>query len=200
MAAPFAIRPAAIKDVDPAVAAIITAFASDPLMGYFFPDDKDNATRREFFSLLLRARIALDMPAYVLEQESKVLGLAMGYGSSRPIWPAPLAAAWDQLEGSTPGLAARFAAYDGISEQYQPKQDHAYLGVIGVHPSLQRQGAGAAMLESFCSASRADPKSSGVYLETSNPSSLRFYLSHGFELTGEGHLDTVPLWCLFRRI
>ncbi len=93
-----------------------------------------------FFSILLRARIALDMPAYVLQQGDDLLGAVMGYDTSRPTWPALLAEEMQRFEVETPGFAARLDAYAKLADAHQPNEDHYYLGVIGVRPSLQGQG------------------------------------------------------------
>jgi ribosomal protein S18 acetylase RimI-like enzyme len=149
--------------------------------------------------MLLRARIALEMPAHVLQHGDDVLGAVMGYDISRPAWPAPLAEEWRQFSAEVPGFANRLAAYEKICDVFEPHEDHYYLGVIGVHPSLQRKGAGTAMLDTFCARSREDPRSHGVYLETANRSSLETYYRNGFELQGEGSLDASPLWCVYKR-
>lgn len=81
---------------------------------------------------------------------------------------------------------------------HQPAEDHYYLGVIGLHPSLQGKGWGKAMLDAFCALSDVDPKSRGVYLDTANPRSLQFYYNNGFELRGEGRLGAAHLWCVFK--
>ncbi len=152
----------------------------------------------DFFSILLRVRLALGMPALVLQQGDDVLGCAMGYDTSRPAWPASLAAEWSRFKDETPGFATRLTAYETICEEHEPREAHYYLGVIGVHPSLQGQGAGRALLEAFCAPSRTDPKSCGVFLETASESSLRFYYRNGFDLHGAGRLDATPLWCLYQ--
>jgi len=71
--------------------------------------------------------------------------------------------------------------------------------VIGVRAGRQGGGIGGVLLESFCTLSANDARSAGVYLETANEASLRFYLKSGFALRGEGVLggDT-KLWCVFR--
>ncbi len=197
----FKIRNAGAGDVEAAVAALGDAFADDPLMAYFFGESPDGirAGATQFFSILLRARIALGMPAYVLQQADAVLGTVMGYDTFRPAWPAALAAQWRQFEADVPGLAGRLGAYEEICAAHRPNEDHYYLGVIGVHPSLQGKGAGKTLLDVFCEDSHADPRSRGVYLETSNPSSLQFYYNNGFELRGAGNLDATPLWCVYKR-
>jgi len=194
------VRHAEPDDVEAAVAALGDAFAHDPLMAYLFGDHPNGvrASTMAFFSILLRARLELDMPAMVVERAGHVLGAAMGYDVTRPTWPAARAEAWDRFEASAPALAARMAAYDAICEAHQPRDGHYYLGVIGVHPSLQGKGAGKALLDAFCEGSRVDGRSHGVYLDTTNPSSLDFYYANGFELRGEGRLGSMPLWCVWR--
>ncbi|MFT3722338.1 MAG: GNAT family N-acetyltransferase [Hyphomonadaceae bacterium] len=197
----FKVRRAASGDVGAAIAALGDAFAEDPLMLYLFHENPQGirAEAMGFFSILLRARIALGAPAYVLERDADVLGAVMGYDTSRPAWPEDLAEEMRQFEASVPGFAARIGVYGKLAEDHEPKEDHYYLGVIGVHPSLQGKGAGKALLDAFCQPSRADPKSSGVYLETASASSLEFYYRNGFELSGEGALDGAPLWCVYKR-
>lgn len=197
----FEVRNAQPGDIGGAVDALGDAFRQDPLMLYLFRENPDGvrAGAMEFFSILLEARIALGMPAYVLQQAGRVLGAVMGYDTSRPTWPASLASEWRRFEGAVPGFAARLAAYEKICEAHQPGEEHYYLGVIGVHPSVQGNGAGKVMLDSFCALSRADPRSRGVYLDTSNPGSLQFYYNNGFELLGEGRLGAASLWCVHKR-
>lgn len=196
----FDITEAQPDDVAAAVTMLGEAFANDPLMLHFFDGSPAvvRASAMEFFSILLRARIALGMPANVLRHGNEVWGLVMGYDTSRPTWSAALTEEWHRLETAVPGLADRLAAYEVISESFQPIEPHYYLGVIGVHPSLQGKGAGRALIDTFCALSADDDESTGVYLETGSASSLRFYLANGFELRGEGRLGAVPLWCVFR--
>ena len=197
----FTIRNARSEDVDAAVAALGQAFALDPLMLFLFGDNPAGvpAGTTAFFSMLLRARIALEMPAFVLQRGGDILGAVMGYDTSRPAWPAPLAEEWRQFGGEVPSFADRLAAYETICDAFEPREDHYYLGVLGVHPSLQREGAGRAMLDLFCATSRDDPRSHGVYLETASRSSLEIYYRNGFELRGEGRLDASPLWCVYKQ-
>ena len=197
----FEIRNAQPGDVGDAVAALGAAFDHDPLMAYLFSDSPAgiHGGAMEFFSILLKARISLGMPADVLRQAGRVLGAIMGYNTSRPTWPAALASAWRRFEADVPGFAVRLAAYEKICEAHQPSEEHYYLGVIGVHPSIQGKGAGKAMLDAFCALSLADQRSHGVYLDTSNPGSLQFYYNNGFELRGEGRLGEARLWCVYKR-
>ena len=194
------VRRAECGDVDAAISVLGDAFAQDPLMTYLFHDSPSGARTCAmiFFSILLRARIALGMPAYVLQQGGEIIGAAMGYDASRPKWPDTLAEEMRRFEAETPGFAPRLAAYETLAEGYQPSQGHYYLGVIGVHPSLQGKGVGRALLGAFCAPSFTDPNSEGVYLETASAASLQFYYKNGFELRGKGSLDSTTVWCLYK--
>ncbi len=197
----FTIRRAEPGDVDGAISALGEAFARDPLMLHLFRESPEcaRAGAEGFFSILLRARLALGMPAFVLVNDGKVQGAAMGYDADRPAWPQPLADEMQRFEAGTPGFAARVDAYGRLADAHEPAEDHYYLGVIGVHPSLQGKGAGTTLLDAFCAPSFADPRSHGVYLETASAAGLRFYVRNGFERRGEGSLDGTPVWCLYRR-
>lgn len=196
----FAIRPATADDVPAAVAALGDAFQADALIAYFFTGSPDGplSSSMAFFSILLRARMALGMPALVLERDERVLGVAMGYDTRHPEWPARFNDEWEALERAVPGLAGRFAAYDRIADTHRPHEQHHYLGVLGVHSSIRGQGGGKALLTAFCNVSAADAESQGVYLETASPSSLEFYLRNGFELRGEAALGGNTVWCVYR--
>ena len=80
----FEVRSARPGDIEGAVTALGEAFDQDPLMLYLFRENPNGvrAGAMEFFSILLRARIALGMPAYVLQQADGVPGAAMGYDTS----------------------------------------------------------------------------------------------------------------------
>jgi GNAT superfamily N-acetyltransferase len=194
------IEDATTADVAAAAETLTAAFAHDALIAYFFRTHPEGVGPASvlFFSLLLRLRIALGMPALALREEGQVLGVAMGYDCERPLWPEPFASEWARLEAETPGLAERMAVYEALGRSHEPAAPHYYLGVLGVHPAAQGQGAGKALLEAFCRRSAADPLSAGVYLDTGNPSSLEFYLRNGFVLRGEDALEGAPLWCVFR--
>ncbi|MBL8519656.1 MAG: GNAT family N-acetyltransferase [Betaproteobacteria bacterium] len=194
------IEPAIATDVDAALEALVAAFAADPLMHWFYADHPrgQRQANREFFAMLMRARLALDMPVMVAREGRAISGAVMGYTATDPEWPAPLAADWDAWVAAAPGLSEKFDAYEAISVSAAPRVPHYYLGVIGVDPRVQGTGTGRNLLEAFVARSAADAASQGVYLETSNPASLAFYRKCGFEVTGEGRLEDLRLWCVFR--
>lgn len=192
---------AATADVPTAVDCLVAAFSADPLMAHLFPGPTEKRLQMSgrFFSLLLRARIALDMPAIVLRDAAGIGGVAMGYTTARPAWPADINAEWASFMAYEPGFPARFDGYDAASSAGEPETPHYYLGVIGVAPRLKGTGLGSRLLQAYCAASAADPASSGVYLDTTNPANLAFYARHGFAVTAERSMGATTVWCLFHR-
>jgi ribosomal protein S18 acetylase RimI-like enzyme len=191
--------PATAADAEQAAKSLSLAFSTDPLINFFFHTSSQGvgAAAETFFSVLLRARVAMGMPALLAKEGDELLGVVMGYTTERPEWPEPFNHEWDELEASAPGIVERFEAYEHISDQGLPPDPHYYLGVIGVKNEHKGKGVGRVLLDAFCRLSADDPLSSGVYLETGNPGNLPFYRSNGFELRAEGQLGMGPLWCLF---
>jgi ribosomal protein S18 acetylase RimI-like enzyme len=188
-----------VSELDETVGCLVKAFAQDPITGFLLQPGQGYQERlTQFFSLLMRARIALEMPVVVARGTTGIHGAAMGYATEHPAWPKELTEEWDRFESAIPGLTERMAIYDAIATKGKPPAPHYYLGVIGVHPDMHGRGVGTQLLGSFCDLSRCDPLSSGVYLETAQESNLAFYERAGFAETGRGRLGNATLWCMYR--
>jgi ribosomal protein S18 acetylase RimI-like enzyme len=192
------ITAATSSDIDEAVGCLATAFAQDPITGFLLQTGQGYRERvSQFFSLLMRARIALEMPVFVARGARGIDGATMGYSTVQSEWPADLTEEWARFESAIPGLTGRMAIYDEVATKFKPPAPHYYLGVIGTDPTLQGSGIGTQLLRSFCEASAIDTQSSGVYLETAQASNLRFYERAGFAVTGRGNLGDATLWCMY---
>jgi len=192
------ITTASHSDIDESVACVATAFAQDPITGFLLQTGQGYRERvTQFFSLLMRARIALKMPVFVARGAQGIDGATMGYSTVRSEWPVGLTEEWVRFENSIPGVTDRMAIYDEVANKFKPSAPHYYLGVIGTDPSSQGSGIGTQLLKAFCEVSASDPLSSGVYLETAQASNLRFYERAGFAETGRGSLGDATLWCMF---
>lgn len=189
---------ATLSDVDETVSCLAAAFAEDPITGFLLRTGSGYRERvMKFFSLLMRARIALDMPVLLARGTEGIQGAAMGYSTLHREWPGDLAKEWDRFEQATDGLTDSIAVYDGMADKGKPAAPHYYLGVIGVDPRMHGRGIGMLLLKSFCSQSASDPLSDGVYLETANASNVGFYERAGFAQTCRGPLGSSTLWCMY---
>lgn len=193
------VRPVCEQDIEAVVAALSSAFQSDPLITFLFGRDwSAQPHAAEFFRILLDVRVGLGMPAFCAEDRG-IVGAVMGYDSTRPAWSEHHTARWERLMGAVEGLESRLEAYAQLADRFAPAEPHAYLGVIGVCGGKKGSGVGRLLLERFCACAAADSASAGVYLETASEASLRFYLKHGFEIRGEGVLGAdTSLWCVFK--
>jgi ribosomal protein S18 acetylase RimI-like enzyme len=192
------ITAASPSDTDEAVSCLATAFAQDPITGFLLQSGQGYRERvTRFFSLLMRARIALKMPVFVARGAHGIEGATMGYSTAKSDWPVALTEEWARFEEAIPGLTDRMTIYDEVATKFKPPDPHYYLGVIGTDPALHGSGIGTQLLKSFCEVSASDPLSSGVYLETAQASNLRFYERAGFAETGRGNLGDATLWCMY---
>ncbi len=189
---------ASLSDLDEAVHCLATAFAQDPITGFMLQTGAGYAERlTQFFSLLMRARLALKMPVIVARDTAGIHGAAMGYATVRSAWPKDLTEDWDRFARAIPGLAERMPIYDGISATGKPPTPHYYLGALGVAPEWRGRGIGMQLLRSFCDLSASDPLSSGVYLETAHAPNVAFYERAGFAETKRANLGSATLWCMY---
>jgi len=194
------ITAAGSSDLEQAVGCLAAAFAQDPITGFLLQSGPGYPERvTQFFSLLMRARTALNMPVLVSRDAASISGAVMGNTTAPPPWPSDLEEEWSGLETVIPGFNARAAIYDEIAQKNKPPVPHYYLGVIGTSPATHGLGIGKQLLQSFCDLSASDRLSSGVYLETANPLNVRFYERAGFSVTGQGSLGIATLWCMFLR-
>lgn len=168
------------------------AFADDPLMVWFFPDEdvRPHATAA-LFGLFAEHYLA-DGRVDVLSRPDPV-GVAMWQ------WPSP-----EDVEDTGPeelpsvgglmtallGLerAMEVGAAMGSLTELRPAAPHAYLHLLGVDPSAARQGGGGEILERGLAAAR----DAGLVacLDTMNPVNLPFYEAHGFTVRHEVRLGS----------
>ena len=82
--------------------------------------------------------------------------------------------------------------------QERPTERAWVLEVLGVHPDVQRQGLGGALLEAGLERARED--GAGAYLLTSSEDALPFYQAHGFTVEKHFGLRNGPsMWTLCRK-
>lgn len=151
------------------------------------------ASRLERVMRMNRALVRATQAGGVVEVargEGRALGASLFFAPAQ--WPLGLRAqGWMTLSGLGVGLrgALGYLAFEQHTAKHHLREPHFYLFVLGVEPSFQGRGIGAALLRSLTA--RADAARKPCYLETDRISSVRLYERHGFEVTRE--IDIAPL-------
>jgi len=192
-----AIRRATMADVPRLTRLLAGAYADDPVAVWFC---RSETLRPQMLEGLYHARL-LQMLAHREVWATAEL-------SSVAVWTPPCASTTTlahelarvrcflhpRLIARLPLLAIGWAA---TRRAHPGKQPHWYLSLLGTQPSARGRGLGSAVLEPVLE--RCDADGVGVYLETSKERNIRFYVSHGFNVTGELRLPRGPrMWSMWR--
>jgi GNAT superfamily N-acetyltransferase len=180
------VRSATSDEIPHAVAAIVAAFVTDPPARFAWPSPHD----------YLHA-----MPLATRE----FAGACFGHGTAYVTTDFSGAALWlpPGVEPNGEALARMFretaqrehlddllATFEKM-EGSHPREPHWYLPQIGVDPTAQGRGLGAALMRHALA--RCDQERALAYLEASKPANVPFYQRHGFEVTGEIRVGAAPV-------
>lgn len=181
------------SDQDRAIATLLTAFVSDPVMRWLYPDPQQYLTHFPVFARLLGGKAFEHDSGYSADDYRGVA-----------LWLPPGVqydgeALGELLQRSVPERSQE--AIFNVLEQvdtYHPTEPHWYLPAIGVDPNSQGKGYGSALLGSVLA--ECDQQHMPAYLESSNNRNVPLYERHGFEVQGEIRADGTPtLWPMFRK-
>lgn len=176
------------KDAPQAGVALAKAMMNDPLAGYFLPDPEDRKR-------LLPKHLAVLARYCILFGEAHAIGTSL---ESCAIWLPPgeaeitperaEAAGMDQLaevigEQAVEKFFGVIEHMEGIHSEVVT-DDHWYLQVIGVDPTLQKSGHGRALLSPIIR--RADQTGHPCYLETFAQGTVGYYQKLGFDTVASG--------------
>ena len=172
------------------------AFADDPLMVWFFPDDevRPHACAAMFG---LFAEHYLSSGRVDVVRRGSPVAVAMwqwpggdDQGSeSLPTLPGLIAA----LMGA--GRAAEVGGAMAVLRDLRPPGPHAYLHLLGVDPSCRGEGLGGRLLDEGIAAARA--AGLDTHLDTMNPANVPFYAAHGLSVRHETALAGGPsVWSM----
>ena len=163
------------------------AFAEDPLMRWFFPDDETRPHAcAALFGLFAEQYLAAGRVDVV--RRSRPVAVAMWR------WPGAVAELPESLP-TPPGLmtallgagrAAGVGAAMGVIAELRPEEPYAYLHLLGVDPASRGQGLGGEVLETGLDAARGAGLT--ACLETMNPANVPFYEAHGLSVRHEVRL------------
>jgi GNAT superfamily N-acetyltransferase len=188
------VRRATAADRQQTLAVLTDAFAPDPVVRWFFPDDATYPTRAAtFFGFLFDIRRAVD-GAWLTDG-----------GESVALWspPGPTSSEWE--DRSWDRIAAEFApdeiercdAWDVAVAPHHPAAPHWYLGVLGTATEHQGQGLGQAAAGPGIEAAAA--AGLPAFLETGVERNVALYERMGFAVTGVIEVPGLPHgWCMRR--
>ncbi len=181
------VRPGTPEDRDRLLDVVVAAFADDPLIRWFFPDDpRYDDDCRDFFGTLLDLRLRggivdVDDDGRGSAQWDPPGGIGIPEAEQDRAWAPHVANRSDRSQ-------ARFEAVGAAFEPHVPAGPHWYLGVLAVHPDHHRRGHGRRIASVGCT--RADDDGLPCFLETATPGNLPFYEGLGFRVTHE--VDDLP--------
>jgi ribosomal protein S18 acetylase RimI-like enzyme len=176
---------ASLSDYDRSIAALVTAFISDPFIRWMFPDAKQYL---HYFPQVLKyfAGRAFDHGSAFRSEDFKATALWLPPG----VGPDEEALGAVMQEGVAPELQEEvFAVLDQVGASH-PLVAHWYLPAIGVDPMLQGKGYGMALLARGVDV--CDSTHVAAYLEATNPANIPLYRRFGFEIVGEIQTGSSP--------
>jgi len=192
-----------LNHIEEAATLMSLAFFDYPMWRWVMPDDEH---RRRALPVSARASLRWGL----IFRETYVVGDPM---RGVAIWVPPgMADADVDPDGTKTGWSAVETAigpdgvrrFEAMIEVQRPCRDRLippdgwYLAWLGVDPSSQRSGSGAALLTHMLA--RLDARGASAYLETEKADNVPYYQRHGFEVVHQGVLpeDGPGFWCLLR--
>lgn len=210
---PPLVRRATLADLDAMAATLTAAFDDDPIYNWFIRQDARRAqAMRHFFTEEVREYLGSDGAAAEEPGATKQAWVTTsldGVTSGVALWSAPPGGTRSRLI-SLLRAAPHFARDTGLArlprllwliratEAKYPRIPHWYLCVLGVEPSTQGAGAGAALVRTVIEA--CDRDRLPAYVESSKERNLPFYERHGFRLVErlDFPLRGPSLWLMWR--
>jgi ribosomal protein S18 acetylase RimI-like enzyme len=175
-----------------AVAALVAAFSSDPVIRWVYPDAERYLTH---FPGALGVMAGQAFDAGTADCAEGYVGAAL--------WLAPDVEPDGDAILELAGRSVDPDRHDDLfllletMQEHHPAEPCWYLPFIGVDPRCQGQGHGSRLLAAALL--RCDEDRLLAYLEASTPRNRALYERHGFEVTAEIRVaDCPPLWPMVR--
>jgi hypothetical protein len=178
-------------DVEAGADVLARAFSDDPLMTYLVPSREAR--------LVLGAMCRDGASAGVMEGvwlDGRLAGVAVWLppGAHELTVRRQLAQLpqWARLAARRPQAVPRLLRADRTLGALHPHEPHWFLSLLGVEPTQQRRGAGAALVAHGLARAGGLP----VHLDTSRRENLPWYGRFGFEVTEEARAvrGAPPSW------
>ena len=161
---------------------LVAAFADDPIQRWLFePAAQPDAARRALFEIFVEDYFWLGH-LHVVAGAGGIAGAALWSPPDRGVLRGDRVQ--DLLGALEPHLGDELLPRLGEmarTHEHRPHEPHLYLGILGVDPSQQSGGHGAALLAPTLA--ECDRTGLLAHLESSNERNIPFYERHGFQVT-----------------
>jgi ribosomal protein S18 acetylase RimI-like enzyme len=186
------IKTTTASDEAPVIDVVVLAFSADPAARWTWPDPHQYLTHFPSFVQAFGGQAFTHESAYYIDSYAgAALWLPPEVHPDEEVL-IPLL----QRTVPEPILKDVFAVFEAMGS-YHPSEPHWYLPFIGVNPSQQGKGYGAALMQHALIPCDRDQKL--AYLESTNPKNIPLYERHGFEVLGTIQMgDSPPLFPMLR--
>jgi ribosomal protein S18 acetylase RimI-like enzyme len=164
--------PATAADRDRVVETFVAAFADDPAVRFFFPDDDSYAGYAATFAGVMFDQRLASGTVWVVEG-----------GAAVAMWDPPVRAADEPPLPFPADVRARLKAYHHGVHAALPTGPHWYLGVLATHPAHAGRRLGRTVMRAGLDRAAADGLP--AYLETSTAKNVAIYRSAGWQVVKE---------------
>jgi len=161
-------------------------------------DEPNRRLRSNRYGMLGLLPVAHDLGSVLVAKSERVITGAL-VSSPPDRFPLPPPAWWPRLRclvGQGWRVAQRWGDVFDALLQLHPIEPHWYLATLGVEPSQQRRGVGAALLDAWLIG--VDRSGLPAYLETDAASNVAYYQRAGFRVANETEILGVSVWCMNR--
>jgi ribosomal protein S18 acetylase RimI-like enzyme len=176
------------------------AFVDDPLFQWIFPDPEMRLDATAAWMGLFVEQYLQHAHVDLIEVADEVVAAALWRPTYTGPLPYPEYPSLPGLLGALVGAERQRLLGQGLHafSTARPDGPFAYLHFLAVAPNLQGQGLGKKLIQRGLDAATA--AGVGVHLETTNPTTIGFYESLGFEVSHELALepDGPPAWAMWR--
>jgi ribosomal protein S18 acetylase RimI-like enzyme len=168
-----------------ALATLVSAFTSDPVERWLYPESQQSLTHFPEFLKAFGGKAFDERTVWGLDECSAVaLWLPPGVEPDADAIMNVLTASVSSAQHGD-----LFTVLDQMAAAH-PTYPHWYLPWFGVKAALQGNGLGGQLMEPCLSV--VDASHLPAYLETPNPRTISFYERYGFEVAGETRAGTCP--------
>ena len=186
------IRRVSPNEANSAIGVITSAFSTDPVARWMYPDPADYFM---YFPSFIRGFAGAAFEAGTAFQTPDGSGAALWLAPGTETDSDPLI---DLFWESTSGEVQEdlFPVFEMMGEMH-PVEPHWYLPMIGVDTYRQGFGAGSALMNH--AVAMIDEAGLSAYLESSNPRNIPLYERYGFSVTGIiEHGKCPPIYPMYR--